>query len=436
MDPYTVVEPKSKGGFWSHVNKGLNAAIGKKFLDLRGGQLLDAIAYRTNYLRDHPGEKAIIIVATEPTHHRVTAATTVFTDAGRLYASSAALGNHMRLAGFTAADIDATDRIRKELQDRRDTYLEAAGVLNEAHASIAALDVPQVAAGIAPGDAVTLESNSLVPIGIVMARAEETGDYSGIQTSNQYGLQDDFVGGDPKELMDVACDVLRSTTNLPIARAKLMLNKVSPDNPTVPTVGLEDLVVFDWDDVHYIFNPDLGTYGIPIPKNLVTGIPALVLKHGDILESLYFVATFRLVHPEEGAKYLPAADGEHAGAAYTLNGHLWIYSPTCGRFVLPPRYKPDDVSGLTALHARLVTKFLASTKGAARVNVDEMPGDTADLQTRRAALALTRVGFTCKLESAQGRPVLTVSWPGATYVYTAPDESSFARPIVPARSRH
>ncbi len=436
MDPYIVTAPPQRSGVWNHVLKSLDTAIGKKFMNMRGGPLLDAIFYRTNYLRDHPGEHAIVIVSSEPEHGRVTAATVVYTAKGDLFASSAALGNHLRLRGFTAKDIDNPERIRKELQARRDAYLLAAGYRNEAHASIEALGVLQdlqasraqgASRAPAPGfsalDSVQLESDSITAAGTVLALAEETGDYTGIYGAGQPALENEYGSTDADELMEVAYGNLHAGTRLPIARAKIALSEVSRTDPAAIVSKKEDVIIFDWDQVHYLFNPDLGTYGVPIPKNLATGLPSLVVKHGEALEALYFFATYRALHPGERVQLLPAQDSRHIGVAYTDRGKLWIYSPAGGRFALPDRFHIEDLKTLTAVHARLLDNALASGQRPKTATLDELPGDTPDVQTRRALLALQQAGFTCKLETVQKTLRLTVTWPNGVYTYSAPARS-------------
>ena len=122
MDPYVVTSPKTPSGLGERLSRVLNAAVGKKFLNLRGGPLLDAIFYRTEYLRDHPGERAVVVVTSEPKHGRVTSATVAFSRDGRLYASSAALGNDTSLAPLTPAALDHPETIERELGSRRESF--------------------------------------------------------------------------------------------------------------------------------------------------------------------------------------------------------------------------------------------------------------------------------------------------------------------------
>lgn len=423
MDPYVVVAPKAGRGFWGGLSQSLDRTVGKKFMNLRGGPLLDAILYRVKFLREHPGERAIVIVSSEPVHGRVTSATVVFTESGRLYASSASLGDRRRLPEFTAADIEHPDKIGRELQSIRDFYLGVYDLWNRHHGGDA-LSQPFTTDGTS--NALNLDSlsyqqllsDSLLPQGGALVQAEQTGDYSILAGAGHEALLTDY-GSDAEELLKVAYEVLHEETYLPIARARLALPVATLGASGPPAPRLEDVLVFDWNGEHYLFNPDLGTYGIRIPRDLTTGLPALVVRGGDVLESLYFFATFRALFPSERAVFLPAEDGVHAGVAYTRGGRLRIFSPALGTFEPPAMYGIGDVKQMAELHGALVARELAKGGRAATASVDRLPGDDADLQTRRAYLALTEAGFRCELGRADGRPALKVSWPAGSYTYVA-----------------
>jgi len=69
-----------------------------------GGPLVQAIIWRHGYLRVHTGEKAVIYVDRTP-GGMVAAATTIYTENGKLYANSDAFGAHVLMKNLTAADI-------------------------------------------------------------------------------------------------------------------------------------------------------------------------------------------------------------------------------------------------------------------------------------------------------------------------------------------
>ncbi len=75
-----------------------------------------------------------------------------------------------------------------------------------------------------------------------------------------------------------------------------------------PTMKTEEhaAIVFDWDGFHYFYNDGDGMLAKPLPKNPVTSLPLhLVLKEGDAMESLYFVASYARSTPTESAVVLP-----------------------------------------------------------------------------------------------------------------------------------
>ena len=430
MDPYVVTAPKSSNGLWSHISRSVNAAVGKKFLNLRGGPLLDAIFYRTQYLRDHPGERAVVLVTSEPLHGRVTSATVAFSKEGRLYASSAALGNDSSLAPLTPFDLDHPEKIDAELKSRREVYLSAykdweSGGGPSASAPAASpteLTTYSPSSSTSPGAAsyAAVEPTTGLIQGAVIAKAEESGDYSTIASSGQQALINEYGFYDPSEQMGVAYSVLHEQTLLPISKTRLLLDVIPDGGGTVPARREEEVVVFDWDGVHYIFNPDLGTFGLRIPRNSITGLPELVVRKGDVLEALYFYATFRALNPAERAILVPARDEVHACVAYTVKGRTWIFSPSLGKFQLPTRLRIDDLAGLVSVHATLVAKQRALGRASPTSSPQELPGDSDDLQVRRAYLALREAGYRCTLAYSGTAPTLTVAWNGGSYAYSSP----------------
>jgi hypothetical protein len=151
-----------------------------------------------------------------------------------------------------------------------------------------------------------------------------------------------------------------------------------------------------------------------------------VLRDGDVLESLYFVALYSRQHPEEATAFVPPLDGRHAAAAFTHAGKLNMLSPFLGRFVVPPRYPIDNVAVLAKVHAALVAqqeKALAEKK-LSRMPTSlpqEMPGDSDNEQLRRAYLAFKEIGVPAKfIEDKAGLSGLQVSFHGTDYTYFPP----------------
>ena len=189
----------------------------------------------------------------------------------------------------------------------------------------------------------------------------------------------------------------------------------------------QSAVVFDWDGVHYMYTDQFGTLGMPFPRNPVTGAPFLVLKKGDLLESLYFVVTFAKKFPGEKAALVPAVDGGHVAAVFTLDGHLWMMSPFLGRFELPDRYRTEHIGAIARLHDALIAREMkALPPGAASRPAtglpQAMPGDTSNEQVRRAYLAFTELGLPGGFVVNEKKlPGLKVSYQGSEYSYFAPD---------------
>jgi hypothetical protein len=156
-------------------------------------------------------------------------------------------------------------------------------------------------------------------------------------------------------------------------------------------------------------------------------LPYLVLRNGDLLESLYFTATYERQHSGEKAVLLNSVDGVHAAAAYTRSGQVWVMSPFLGRFALPARYQIGDAEVIAKLHGALVARELKNLPpGTASRPGTGMPqdlqGDGTIEQIRRAYLAFTELGLACKLtESDRKVPGLMVSYKGSEYAYSAPD---------------
>jgi hypothetical protein len=166
---------------------------------------------------------------------------------------------------------------------------------------------------------------------------------------------------------------------------------------------------------------------MPFPRNPVTGAPYLVLKNGDLLESLYFVATFARKYPNEKAALVPPVDGIHAAAIFTQAGHIWMMSPFLGRFELPDRYKSEHIGAISKLHdaliARELKKLPPGTASLPATGLPQvLPGDSSNEQVRRAYLAFTELGIPGGfVVNEKNLPGLKVSYQGSEYAYFAPN---------------
>ena len=448
MPAFTVTVSHYRGGPVYRLEQFLDRLMPSPFLNLRSGALIEAIVWRHRYLKEHPGEQAVIF--TDERDGRVISATTAFSRDGRLYVSSQVLGAETRLEGFTAEDLRTPEKVHREIEARRGVYLgyiatdedrknimrgPTQGVHDASALMAAAMRGSSSSTFVQDADSGVWDT-----LGARIAYAEETGDYShiipGIPTPNiGFGSEElptSTFNGSAQEVLLRTYEALHDPEQagfIPVAQATLEV----PDNRgrqgrTVPW----DVVVFDWEGRHYIYHPDSGTYAQTIPVNPLTGQPYLCIPHGDLLESIVFCAVYPKAHPGERAVLLAPPGGPYA-AAFTKGAELHLFSPYLGRTLIPPRLKLrlDDVPGLVRLHALLVERErrrLAATKVA--VNPNSVPaslaGDNADMQMRRAFLGLWSAGIVPRLvprADAAGHPLLpvrqmlTCQWEGATYAY-------------------
>lgn len=438
---------KLLGYSWS-----VSEAWGSNF-HIRGGQIVDAIGFRHAYLEQHPNEKAVVVVVTRPPNPRVTQAVVAYTAAGKLHVESVALGDIVA-GSLTAADIDHPDVIRKYVEDIRDTYLMDLGFpkLSDAQdlskdidfinsPSMAPAEIPNLGANQAAAAQSALASaesmslmQSLKFTGSVMAQAEETGDYSNVLVGHSVDSEPiPLYPGTSEDMLTSAYHWLNDMNKvglIPVTLAKVTMDLTHmPDNfDQGNKVTTQDAVVFDWDGVHYLYNDQYGTLGMPLPKNPVTGSPYLVIRNGDLLESLYFVATYAKEHPEEKVALVPPRDGMRASAVFTRKGRVWIMSPIVGSFFeLPIRYKFENIGAVEGLHRTLIAHELknvprgpASRPGPGLPQA--MPGDSSNEQVRRAYLAFRELGLPGKfLVNEKRLPGLQISYGGSEYSYFAPD---------------
>ena len=419
------------------------------FLELRGGPLIEAIVWRHNYLKIHPTEEAIILVDLD--HQRVVSATTVYTKDGRLFGSSQMLGDNDRLRGLTAADIRQPDKIRRLIQGIRDHYLgmtstqaDQAATNSDISAERASVQTPQDVQSVmmgtpsAPAGANVMADPSDMAnlLGSKIARAEATGDYSVVGISMPDGVQMNPFAGEPANVLQRSYEALHDPAQaglVPVARGtvNLAVRRPDADHPNAePVTEPTDTVVFDWDGIHYLYNPDFGTWGVSLPVNPLTGRPFLCLKNGDLFESISFCATYPKAHPGEQVGLIAPPGGPY-GAVYTRNGLLHFFSPFLGRTVIPKHFqlKLSDTDTLTKMLALLVEREKKQLEAAHQtVNpnavIDGLPGDDADLQMRRAYLALKEAGVSPQLvvqKNPTGEPLqplrqsLTCQWRGTMY---------------------
>jgi hypothetical protein len=382
------------------------------YFHIRRMPLVDAIGFRHQYLEEHPAEKAIVVVVTEPPDNRVSQALAAYTKDGRLRLHSAALGDISPRA-LSAADIDRPKVIQDFVAAIRDRYL-----------------------GHAVFDLKTADSNNVIgmakggrPVvrGVLIAKAEETGDYSKVLLPNGQPI----YRGSSDDMLTSAFYWLNSTQKvglIPVTRARVTLGVADAGTPGAVQAkpAIRDSIVFDWDQTHYLYNDVDGTLALPLPMNPVTGLPYLVIKNGDVLEAIYFAATFAKRYPEESVVILPPTDGAHGAVAFTLSGKLWLLSPYLGRFALPPRFRIEQVAELAKVHAALLQREMkklppGATDRPPGAVAQALAGDSGDEQIRRAYLAFKDAGVEVKFASNdQKLPGLRINYRGSEYTYFAP----------------
>jgi len=416
LDPVIVNASKMPGflGDLLGYNWNISECTEGSNFHIRNGELIDAIGFRHLYLQQHPTEKAAVVVITSPTDHRVTQAVVAYTAGPSVHLKSIAIGD-IRVKDLTPADVDRPDVIRKYVQEIRETYLGDLGSV----ALVTGSGQEQEAIDRMTG------KRTLVTTGALMAVAEETGDYSRLTR-----FDEPLYRGSSDDMLVSAFYWLNSMDKVglvPVARSKIDMDisHVRPDNRVRVQSGKQDAVVFDLDGVHYLYNDQFGTLGMPLPKNPITGAPYLVLQNGDLFESLYFTAVYAKQHPDQMAALIPAMDGIHAAAAFGRGGKLWVMSPFLGRFTPPPRYRIDQVTSLAQLHETLVERELKKLPPGTRTRPvtglpQAMPGDSTIEQVRRAYLSFKELGLPVKfVQNDKKEPGLQVDFRGATYSYFA-----------------
>jgi hypothetical protein len=432
-NPAIEMDPMVVNGSRPAVDTGNIAGYGWNISELTEGSyfhlrrlpLIDAIGFRHQYLEEHPGEKAIVITVVPPPDNRVTQALCAYTAGAKLHLHSAALGD-ISPPDLSVADIDHPEAIQDFVQAIRDRYMSHYVFERKF------LD---------PSNIVGSENKGhLVVRAVLLAGAEETGDYSKVVLPTGQPI----YKGSADDMLTSAFYWLNSTDKvglIPVARSRVTVMRVEDGASTKPKTkskaskadapaepaspATRDSIVFDWDQTHYLYNDLNGTLALPLPKNPVTDRPYLVLKNGDLLEALYFAVTFAQQHPEEPVAFLPPADGIHAAVAYSEAGKLWMMSPYLGKFALPPRFHIEQADVLAKVHAALVQREMkklppGSVDRPAAAFLQAMPGDSGDEQIRRAYLAFKAAGVPIKFASNdQKLPGLRITYRNAVYSYFA-----------------
>jgi hypothetical protein len=447
MPTYEVTAPKFTSPVMEFYEKFDNLSD-DSWVDAQGGELIQAIIWRYGYLRVHPSDSAVIYVNRNP-GGRVLAATTVYTLNGNLYASSYALGERQRLGSLTAADINNPAKIEHEIDGIREQYQIGAdlmmavyrgggfgggrgGVIRGFPSGVTGYAAfPSMGSLLAAGSPENFDDTGQ----IVPSNANIFYGGGGIRSSSgspaqsyyYYASLGDHFHESPSEMLDTVYRALSNPNQagmVPVA-----IGSVASRIPTAGGSKIEPrpAIVFDWDGVHYVYRPYVGTLGHPIQKNPVTGLPYLCVRDGSLIESVYFAATYLKSHP--GEKAVVVAGGE-TSAAYTAKGKLCLFIPSLNHFALVGGANPaaiDDPKALDSSIARVKANLAAllvpaTTNGRPRARhlPTGLAGDTADLQMRRIYVAFQSAGIPVYLKSGESSS-LNFTWQGINYHY-GPDQ--------------
>jgi hypothetical protein len=404
----------------------MNHLFDGPFPSLRSGPMIEAILWRHRFLDKHPGEQALIV--TTERGGRIRSATTVYTLDGKVFCSSNSLGERQSIPGFVAADLKGPDgiaRARKFIVDLRKRYSAGTSFQTD------------------PGDSVPDPV-----LGTFLVRAEESGDYwqaanipvdleggannPGTLAMNPYdlwrraqqvgtvaltGARFDAFSEPAPEVLSWTYQALHSPERAGVVPVTLTLlsGKFPRTNPRgAAPIENPQVLIFDWEGVHYFYHPDIGTWSRPLPPNPLTGLPYLCVKNGGLLECAYFCATYTRIHPGTKTALLP---DDPVMAAYPSGEKLGLFIPSFGRFTLSKDYLDalDDPASLAQLRDQLIA-MQKDQKVAPNVLPEGMPGDDRDLQVRRAFLAFQAAGVPCQLHEDHGAS-LDFTWNGVAYTY-------------------
>lgn len=407
MEPYEVVEPKVSVTIEQKLQD-MDHRFDGPFAELRSGPMIEAILWRHRYLSEHPSDKAIIL--TTGTGVTIKSATTVYTQNGGIYLSSNAMGEHRKVDGLAAAAIDdprSVEKIRAVILRERESYLPGG-------------DPARSDFAVATDSDSNVDLNGGPPVlGKLLVIAEETNDYTvlamqagGKKSASQARMAAALL----QTFAQPSSEVLSWTYRVlhDPARAGLVpvaLSDVDVQEDSGKTVTIQALA-FDWDGTQYIYEPDRGTQGLPIPRNPVTGLPYLCVRNGGLMECAYFCSTYLRAHPGEKVMLLP---GEPTAVAFTEKGSIGIFGLALGPFVTKP-IPPGVMAQVLAHPASLVGMRDKLARGVRQKIPEKMLGDNTDMQMRRAFLALQEAGIPAHLRSGLN-PYLRFTWVGADFVY-------------------
>ena len=159
------------------------------------------------------------------------------------------------------------------------------------------------------------------------------------------------------------------------------------------------VLVLDWDQRHFLWNPAVGVIEVPVPIDPLTRAPYLCVQESELPGSVLFAAEYARLHPEERAEVLldprmishPLAWFARgaAVAAYTAGNEVRLHT-SAGTIALPEASRADfgDLVKLTAAAFARYHAYLSEPGDRPGPEPDGLIGDTAELQLRRTHFRL------------------------------------------------
>lgn len=384
------------------------------FARLRSGPMVEAILWRHHYLASHPQEEAIILTTHEG--NRITSATTVYTKEGKLLASSDVLGESFGLKGLTAADIRSPAKALKLIVDTRNLLLDSVdsgggGTMGSLLAVAEETGNYRILGRLA-GPPMPVDPKMPEAVRAMVAQAHRDAN-----RAMRDELTKPFVAEASDEVLGWTFQALHDPNRsgiVPVALTQLKGRFPIMNTDPVRYVDDPQVLVFDWEGVQYCYEPDVGTWVQPLPRDGVTGLPYLCIKNGALLEGVYFCASYGRQHPGQKTSLVTS---DPVAAAYAADDKLNLFLPTVGRFGLTKQYVEalDQPAYLTQIRDKLVS--IQARRGTPPSALpQEITGDDGDMQMRRAFIAFKAVGVACQLQE-DGPPSLSFTWDGVAYVY-------------------
>jgi hypothetical protein len=178
------------------------------------------------------------------------------------------------------------------------------------------------------------------------------------------------------------------------------------------------VLVLDWNQHHYLWNPLTGVVDVPVPINPLTHTPYLCVPEPELAGSVLFAAEYARLHPEERAEVLldprmtshPRAWFARgaAVAAYTEGDRVALHTGS-ENLPLPEATRADfgDLAKLTAVALARYHRFLEERGDRPGPVPNGLIGDTRELQLKRTHFRL-QVANARPGRTHQGENVLVI----------------------------